>query len=158
MTVLLVLLILVPWSVYRQMQVNEVTRGGLVKLPIIFIAIGVFGFGLGTIPTDQPALVYLAASLVLSVGLGVWRGLIIPVWTNAQGVLVSQGNRATLALWGLLIVSKVAMGTVASITGWFPGSNAGDIFVFIGLSFAAQNLIVLRRTASRLPVAAKVAA
>jgi hypothetical protein len=157
MSVLLVLLVLVPWSIYRQMQVNPITQSGLVKLPLIFAAIGILGFGLGAIPTDGPALTYLAASVALSVALGIWRGAIIPIWTDAQGQTVTQGNRATLSLWILLLATKIVMGTVASITGWFPGEHAGEIFVFIALSFAAQNLVVAKRTQGRLapPVAAE---
>ncbi len=150
MTVLLVLLVLVPWSIWRQMHVNDVTPSGLVKLPLIFAAIGILGFGLGSIPTDGPAVAYLAVSVGVSVALGIWRGVILPVWTNAQGQLVSQGNRATLALWIVLLATKVVMGTVASITGWFPGEHAGEIFLFIALSFAAQNVVVARRTQGRL--------
>jgi hypothetical protein len=151
MTVLLILLVLVPWSIYRQMQVNEVNQSGLIKLPLIFAAIGVLGFGLGSIPTDGPAVGYLALSVAISVGLGIWRGVIIPIWTSADGKVVSQGNRATLSLWILLLASKIAMGTVASITGWFPGEHAGEIFLFIAVSFAAQNLVVAKRTQGMLP-------
>ena len=75
MTLMLVLLVLLPWSIWRQMHEHEVTREGLFKLPIIFAAIGVFGFGTGAIPTDAAALGYLAFSLALSIGFGIWRGV-----------------------------------------------------------------------------------
>jgi hypothetical protein len=117
----------------------------------------VLGFGLGSMPTDGPAFAYLALSVVLSVGLGVWRGVVIPIWTNAQGQVVSQGNRATLSLWVLLLATKVVMGTVASVTGWFPGEHAGEIFVFIAVSFAAQNFVVARRTQGTLVAPAPTA-
>ena len=55
MTLMLVLLVLLPWSIWRQMHEHEVTREGLFKLPLIFAAIGVFGFGTGAIPTDAAA-------------------------------------------------------------------------------------------------------
>jgi hypothetical protein len=42
------------------------------------------------------------------------------------------------------------MGTVAGITGWFPvDTEAGEVFLFLGLSFAAQNAIVAHRTIAR---------
>lgn len=45
-TVLLLLLVVVPYSIYRQMQVNAVDAGGLIKLPLIFIAIARAGVDL----------------------------------------------------------------------------------------------------------------
>lgn len=147
MTVLLILLVLIPWSISRQMRVHEVTTAGLVKLPLIYAAIGVLGFGTGTLPDDGAAIAYLAVSAALSIALGVWRGALIPVWSDGAGRLVSQGNRTTLALWALLIGTKVALGTAASVTGVFPGEHPGEIFVFIAVSFAAQNAVVGSRIA-----------
>ena len=96
---------------------------------------------------------------MVSIALGVWRGAVIPIWTDDTGAVVSRGNRTTLALWGLLIGTKIAMGTVASVTGVFPGEHPGDIFLFIAVSFAAQNLVVARRVAhpGRLPADARPA-
>jgi hypothetical protein len=41
---------------------------------------------------------------------------------------------------------KFALGTVASITAWFPSENSAEIFGFLALTFVAQNLVVARRT------------
>ncbi len=157
MTLLLVLLILLPWSIWRQMHAHEITGSGLVKLPVIFAAIGLLGFGTGTIPTDTTAVAYIACCLVLSVGFGVWRGARIDVWRDA-GRWMSQGNRTTIALWAALIGLKVGLGTVASITGWFPAENAGDVFVFLALSFVAQNVVVAQRSLWNAPRTAEVTA
>lgn len=43
-TGLLILLVLVPWSIYRQMQRSTISGAGLMKLPLIFVAIGLLGF------------------------------------------------------------------------------------------------------------------
>jgi hypothetical protein len=83
MTLLLVLLVLLPWSIWRQMHAHEIIGSGLVKLPIIFAAIGVLGFGTATIPIDTAALVDVAFCLALSVGFGLWRGERIDIWRKA---------------------------------------------------------------------------
>ena len=41
---------------------------------------------------------------------------------------MSQGNRTTIALIG----TKVAIGTIAAITGWFPSEHPGEVFLFLG--------------------------
>ena len=145
MTLLLVLLVLLPWSIWRQMHAHQVTREGLIKLPLIFAAIGVLGFGTGAIPTDGAAIAYLAFSLLLSMAMGVWRGYEISLWRDEEGNPISKGNRTTIALWVALIGTKVALGTIASITGWFPAEHAGEVFIFLAFSFVAQNLVVARR-------------
>ncbi len=145
MTLLLVLLVLLPWSIWRQMHAHEITAAGLVKLPIIFAAIGVLGFGIEPVPTGAAAVAYIALCLALSLTFGVWRGARIDVWRR-EGRWMSCGNRTTLGLWAALIGTKVALGTVAATTGWFPAEHAGDVFIYLAVSFAAQNLVVAERS------------
>jgi hypothetical protein len=146
MTLLLVLLILLPWSIWRQMHAHQVTAGGLVKLPLIFAAIGLLGFGTSDLLVDGGAVGYLLVSVGLSVGFGLWRGARLSIWHDESGVPFSKGNRTTIALWGVLLASKFAMGAVASITGLFPAEHAGDVFMFLALSFVAQNAVVAVRS------------
>ena len=149
MTLFVVLAFLLPWSLYRQMHEHQVTREGLIKLPLIFAAIGLLGWTAQDNPTDAAAVAYMALSLGLSVALGVWRGAVIPAWRDAAGDWISKGNALTITLWIVLIAAKFAMGTVASITGWFPATGTSEVFLFLGISFAAQNLVVARRTIAR---------
>jgi hypothetical protein len=62
---------------------------------------------------------------------------------------MSKGNRLTISLWILLIGAKFALGALAGITGWFPASSSGEVFLFLGISFAIQNLVVASRTLGR---------
>jgi hypothetical protein len=59
---------------------------------------------------------------------------------------MSKGNRTTLSLWAALIGTKVALGTVASSTGWFPAEHARDVFMFLAVSFVAQHVVVAQRS------------
>lgn len=151
MTLFVVLAVLLPWSLRRQMHEHAITREGLIKLPLIFAAIGVLGLTAQDIPTDASAAAYVAFSLGLSVALGVWRGAVIPTWQTRESTWMSKGNALTITLWIALIAAKFAMGTVASINGWFPATGTGEVFLFLGISFAAQNLIVASRTIARRP-------
>ena len=117
----------------------------MIKPPVIFAAIGLLGFGTGSIPTDAAALGYLAVSVVLSIGFGIARGYSMPVWQDGARWMTT-GTKLTLGLWIGLVGTKVVMGTIGSITGIFPGEHTGDVFVFIALSFVAQNLVLANRT------------
>jgi uncharacterized membrane protein len=147
--VILVVLVALPYSIYRQMQVNEVNPSGLIKLPLIFVAIGILGFGVNTRDIDggAGADLYLLGSTALAIGFGVWRGRRTDVWRNEAGDgWLQQGNRTMLTLWVAMILSKVVLGTVAGFTDLYPGEQPGEIFIFIGVSFAIQNVIVAQRT------------
>ena len=150
MTLFIVLAVLLPWSLWRQMHAHAISREGLVKLPFIFAAIGAFSLTQQDVPSDAAAVAYVATSLGLSVALGIWRGAVIPTWLTADGTWMSKGNRLTISLWILLIGAKFATGAVAGITGWFPASSSGEVFLFLGISFAAQNLVVASRTLARV--------
>jgi hypothetical protein len=146
MILFLVLAVLLPWSLYRQMQVNGITRESLIKLPLIFAGVGVLSQIGSPLPHNRAALAALTISVIASVALGVWRGLEIPAWRTADGGWACQGNRTTITLWVALIAFKFVLGAVGSQTGWFPEETVGEIFMTLGLSFAVQNLVVARRT------------
>jgi hypothetical protein len=155
MTLFLILAVLLPWSVWRQMHAHQITSRGLTKLPVIFAAIGLLSLRHGDIPSTAAAAAAAAVSLAWSLGLGVARGALIPVWADDHGRWFSQGNRLTITLWIVLIAGKFALGTVASVTGWFPQTSAGEVFLMLGISFAAQNYVVMRRTLGPSAAAAR---
>ena len=85
------------------------------------------------------------ACAVLAIGFGAWRGQRVSLWQEGETTM-QRGNRATLTTWVVLIALKVALGTVAAVTGWIPAEGAGAIFGFLALTFAIQNVVVARRT------------
>jgi len=146
MLLFIVLAVVLPWSIWRQMHRHTVTPRSLVKLPILFAGIGVLVQIGSPLPHGRAAATALIVSVAASVLLGVWRGAVIPVWRTQDGSWMSQGNRTTIALWVALIAFKFALGTVGSVTGLFPVETIGEIFLTLGLSFAVQNLVVARRS------------
>lgn len=145
MTVLAILLIVLPWSIWRQMHARPVTSQGLIKLPLIFAAIAAVFVLTSEAPEITGAVVaYNAACAVLAIGFGAWRGQRISLW-DEDGTPLQRGNRATVTTWVLMIALKIALGTVASVTGWIPTEGAGAILGFLALTFAIQNIVVARR-------------
>lgn len=146
MVLFVVLAVLLPWSIWRQMHVHTVTGASLIKLPLLFAGIGVLVQSGSLTQGGKAALVALMISVAASVVLGLWRGAVIPVWRAQDGSWLSQGNRLTITLWVALIAFKFALGTVGSVTGWFSVETVGEVFVTLGLSFAVQNFVVARRS------------
>jgi hypothetical protein len=144
-TVALILAVVIPWSIWRQMHARPVTTEALVKLPLIFAVVAAV-----TLVTDVPAhtpdaLVYDLVCVALAIGFGAWRGQRISL-TYDGTTPIQQGNRVTLMTWVAMLVLKFALGTVAAVTGWIPAEGAGEIFAFLALTFMAQSAIVATRT------------
>jgi len=147
MTVALILAVVIPWSIWRQMHARPVTTEGLVKLPLIFAVVAAVSL-VTDVPAHTPdALLYDLVCAALAVGFGVWRGQRVSI-TYDGTTPIQQGNRATLMTWGVMIALKVALGTVAAVTGWIPAEGAGEIFAFLALTFVAQSAVVASRTRS----------
>jgi hypothetical protein len=151
MLLFVVLAVLLPWSIWRQMHQHAVTRQSLIKLPVLFTGIGVLVQIGSPLPGGRAAALALMVSVAASVLLGVWRGAVIPVWRAENGAWMSHGNRTTITLWVVLIAVKVALGTFGSVTGLFGVETIGEVFMTLGLSFAVQNLVVARRSIARMP-------
>jgi hypothetical protein len=145
MSALLILIVLLPWSIYRQMHAHEVSPMALVRLPAIYAAVGLLGFRTRHLDVTGDAAPYIAASAVLSVAFGIWRGAQVRVW-RVDETYFAQGTRITLALWAALILGKIAINTVGAIAGDLPSTHPGEIFLFIAASFVAQNVVLARRT------------
>jgi hypothetical protein len=149
MTFFLILAVLLPWSLSRQMRPHRVTSQGLVKLPAIFALIGLSALSGTELPAGGGAVAYVGASVLITVVFGVWRGLAMPVWFDAGWM--SQGDRRTISLWVAMIALKVAVGVVAGVAGFIPSETVGELFLFLAASFAVQNVIIARRTVLRAP-------
>jgi hypothetical protein len=156
MTALIILLIVIPWSISRQMHARPVTGSGLVKVPLIFAAAAtVFGLTGHLHAITSAEVIYNAACAVLAIGFGAWRGAHVSIWHEGH-TAIQRGNRTTLTLWIAMIALKIALGTVAAVTGWIPAEGGAAILGFFALTMAIQNLAVARRTlwAPRAPIGA----
>ena len=142
---LLLFLVVLPVALWRQMRAHRVTVRRLAVLPAVFLVLGIAGTATRAMPTDAEAIAYLAVSATLGIGFGVWRGLLIPVWRDGAD-WYEQGNARTLALWLAMLTLKGALALAASAADVYPGAHSGEIYIFIALSFAAQEGLVARRT------------
>jgi hypothetical protein len=154
MTILLIVLAVLPWSIWRQMHPRPVTVSGLTKLPLILAGVAALIALTSPAPVITAEVVaYYAACAALAIGFGAWRGRRVSIWHDGSTPM-QRGNRATLLTWAAMITLKVALGTVAATTGRIPAEGAAAILGFLALTFAVQSLVVARRALpGRMPSA-----
>jgi hypothetical protein len=129
------------------MHARPVTTEALLKLPLIFAVVAAVAL-FTDVPAHTPdALVYDVVCAALAIGFGAWRGQRVSL-TYDGTTPIQQGNRVTLMTWIAMIALKVALGTVAAVTGWIPAEGAAEIFAFLALTFMAQSAVVAGRTRS----------
>ncbi len=152
-TEIVAILALVGYAVYRQTRASEVRAGGRFKLAIIYAVVGlcVGGFDL---PSGAAGLAMAAASLVLSVVIGLWRGQLTRLWVEPSGQIMKQGTAVTVGLFLAMILIKFAMGTWAYFAHIDDGEGFGAVMVMIAVMVAVQAELVWRR-AQRLDTTAR---
>jgi hypothetical protein len=137
----------VVWILIRQVRLAPVKIRLLVLAPMLLAY-----FGLRSLPAslakDAADLALLALSVVVSAGLGVWRGRTIAVWRDESGVWWRRGSALTLVLWGALFVARGLLYGLDLATGHPEASSAGALLLTLAVSFAAQNAVIGLRMAA----------
>lgn len=86
----------------------------------------------------------LVAAAVLAVGLGVARGLTVMLFAR-DGVLWCRSTLATLGVWVVSIVARVALIVVAHLLGASLAASTASLLLMLGLTLGAQSLVVYAR-------------
>ncbi len=145
---LAVLLALVCWAIYKQTRVAEVSSGpGRFTMAGIYVVLGL-ALGGFDLPKGGSGIALIALGLVLSLVVGILRGRLTKVWTDADGRVLRQGTRLTVALFVGLVATKFALGTLAYFWHINDGAGLGEVLVMIAVMIAVQAELVSRRAAA----------
>ena len=138
---------MVVYAIYMQSKVMEVTEHGRFKMAIIYgiIAVAVGGFAA---PQGATAWSLLAASLVLSLVVGLARGALTRIWLTPDGRIMRKGTVLSIGLFLALVVVKFGMGTFAYLEHLQDGGGFAEIMLMIAVMAAVQAQIVWRRGAA----------
>lgn len=116
-------------------------------LPAILAAMGISN--LTRQPTTASATIaVLVANVAIAITLGLWRGTSIRVWRDATDTILRQATLFTLALWLVAIALRALTAVVGHIADGASSVSIGEIPLFLGITFAAQNLVVWARAQS----------
>jgi hypothetical protein len=142
---LLILVGMIVFAVYKQTQVRAVPSGfRRFKLALIYGAIGYWVGGFGA-PSGAFAVSLLAFSILLSVVVGLARGVHTRIWLAADGTPMSQGTVLTVGLFLGMVTIKFALGFYTTLHGIQTGDGFGEILVMVALMLAAQSQIMSTR-------------
>jgi hypothetical protein len=75
---------------------------------------------------------------------GAGRGFATKVWVGPDGGFWRRGGALVLALWVISVVAKVGLDYAGVAAG--TGIGGGVIFIELGLTLGAQNLVVAGRS------------
>jgi len=103
--------------------------------------------------THQPslaptAIAVLAVNVAIAVTLGLWRGSSIRMWRDASDTILRQATLLTLALWLVAIALRALTAILGHLSGNAGSVSFGELPLFLGITFAAQNLMVWARAQS----------
>jgi hypothetical protein len=142
---IVILLAMIGYAIYMQTKRHEVIGGSRFKLAIIY---GIIGLVVGGyhVPDTSWEVLFLVASLALSIVVGVVRGHYTRVWPEG-GRVFSQGTAFTITLFLLMVAGKFALGTVAYFAGVSDSGGFGEILLMIALMVAFQAQIIWHRAA-----------
>ena len=157
-TEIVILVAMVGYAVFMQTQRHEVVGNRRFTLALVY---GVIGLAVGGIhPPNTPwEIAILVASVAASVIIGLVRGHCTSVWREGETVY-AQGTALTICLFLLLILFKVALGTLAYVLKVSDDGGFGEVLLLIAVMVAFQAQIVWGRAkalgASSSPVARAV--
>jgi hypothetical protein len=141
----------------RQVTGSLVTQKSLVVMPAILLVVGLLPLpsALGTASTGEIA--FLVLDCVILVGLGLARGASLRLTQRPDG-LFQKGTSATLSLW--LVTLGIRVGAAFAAPAIWPHGdlNHATLALTIGLTIAAQNVMVYVRAVNlRIPFAVEQA-
>lgn len=142
---IVILVAMMGYAIYMQTKRHEVIGGSRFKLAIIYGIVGLVVGGYHA-PDSGWEVAFLAASLALSIAVGVVRGHYTRIWSEG-GRVYSQGTAFTITLFLLMVVGKFALGTAAYFAGISDSGGFGEILLMIALMVAFQAQIIWHRAA-----------
>lgn len=141
---LVAIVALVGYAIYKQTRRHEVVGARRFKLALIYGVVGLVVGGLHV--PDQPAeWLLLSSSLVLSVVVGIARGRLTRLWSEADGRVYAQGTAVTVSLFVGMVTVKFGLGVWAYFAQVSDHGGFGEVLLMIALMVAFQAQLVWTR-------------
>ncbi|MEW9526930.1 hypothetical protein [Microbispora sp. NPDC049125] len=129
--------------IYRQMMTRPTERRGVLYISAALVVYGLLGGGLFDPAHLALSVVLVVAEIALAVIFGFVRAGTVRVWRDQAGVTWSQASVWTLVAWLASLASRVVLFVAGRAAG--VESAPATVLVFVGVTIAAQSLLVIRR-------------
>ncbi len=136
-------LAIVALLIANQLRARQITTSRLVLFPLLLVVLGLLQVGSGLAHTSFGVLL-LVVGLILAAVLGAGRGFATKIWVGPNGGFWRKGGALLLALWVISVLAKVGIDYAGVAAHARVG--AGVIFIELGVTLAAQNLVVAGRS------------
>jgi FtsH-binding integral membrane protein len=138
----------VGYVLWRRMQGEPLQAKRLLVLPLVFSVLGVVDLTESMAPHLGPAdIAVLMAGAVISAVLGAARGATIELFPR-EGHLWQRYRGVTVALWGVLIASKLVLASVAHLVGAKGATGTASLMFSLGVSLLGEAAMVAARALS----------
>lgn len=139
----LIIIAAIGLAIARQFQARELRVAPLVMIPVILISLGIPTLAAAA-PTTTFGIALFLASVPVSIGLGVLRGRSEHVWHATDGKAWRRATVTTGLFWAASIATRLVAVVLARLAGDHSSMSA-QIELLLGLSFAAQHLVLASR-------------
>jgi hypothetical protein len=138
-------IVIVVYVLARRLAGQPISARRLFLLPLVAAGLGLIELVNGAPDVIRPIDVeLLVLSTLVSIGLGAWRGLTIQVSVRG-GYPWQRYTGATVALWAVLILAKIAVTYGGERAGATLTSGTWALLLTLGLSLAAESAVVAPR-------------
>lgn len=155
MSVLFALVVIgaVVYVIGRQVVGSPVGGRRLILLPAVLTVVGIVELASSKSPVDATSVALLAVSAAIAIAIGAGLGAITRL-ERRNGHLWAQLPKRGLWLWGGLFLSRAALVGIANVSGAHLAASTAALLLVLGLSRAAQSLVVVPRAiAAGIPFA-----
>lgn len=144
-------LLFLGYLLYRQRQVRPVPRTPRLRVSLIAFGLGLVNtvtFLSGGPQVTAVCWVILATSFLVGAALGVARAYTVRLWF-VERRLMRQGTWWTIVLWLVAVVLHTLAGLLIEVVGENHGLGSATGLLYLAMSFAVQQVVVVRRGRER---------
>jgi FtsH-binding integral membrane protein len=142
-TIVIAALLLV-FIIYQQVRTRSINPRQLVVLPVFLAILGIVNLDKHP-PASASAGTLLAASVITALVFGAARGITTEVWWSPDREQLRKGTTVTLLLWIAAIALRIVIAIIGHREGVPTNVSTGEIPLFLGITLAAQNLVIWQR-------------
>lgn len=150
----LLIIVLIGWLGYRQTTWRAVSPGRMWRTPAIMAVVGIALMAQTSVALEPLDVAVMVIELGISLGVGAWMGAIARFRPYRGGESATDGTTPAyesrtgwwgLALWLIVLITRIVIDVVASGMGAHAATSMGVILLLFAANRAARTAVILAR-------------